>query len=210
MNDNDKQVLKDSALVIADNIVASIDSSFQMQTQIPLTPFGTSWGLCKALFGSAMRLRENKALEWVEMVKDNPDIFTKEVLEDEKFQDGFVFAFEKYLIERNEEKRMYMRNIFLGFSKTEDKNTFPLEKLTHTLSQLSVEDVLTLKDVDISKIDRNYQIYGNEEYRLANIYNLINLGLLLNDPSSRLGPVNAPFVWISSFGKEFIKYIIGS
>lgn len=207
MKPKDRNLLKESALAIADSIVASIDSAFQSNAQTPIPLVGIAWGLCKALLGSAMKLRQNRALEWVEMIRDNPQIFTEEVLLDEQFQDGFVFVLEKYLIERNGERRRYIKNIFMGFSTSTNKDTFPLEKLTHTLSQLSIADIYTLKDVDINRQDKNYQVYGNEGRRIANIYNLISLGILLSDPSSRLGPINSPFVWISEFGKEFIKYI---
>lgn len=195
MDKKDKQLLKDSALVVADQIASSIPA------------LNIAWGLSKALFGAGIKLRQQKALEWVEMVRDHPEVFTKELLEQEELQDGFVTAFEKYLTERNEEKRKYFRNIFLGYAISDNKQLFPLEKFVHTLSQMSVEDVEVLRDVDTSRQDRNYQIYGNEDTRLANIYSLISLGILMNDPSSRLGPMNAPFVWISEFGKEFVNYI---
>lgn len=195
MNDKDKQLVKDSALVIADQIASSIPA------------LNIAWGLSKALFGAGMKLRQQKALEWVEMIKDHTEIFIKELLEQEEFQDGFVTAFEKYLTERSEEKRKYFRNIFLGYAISDNKQSFPLEKFIHTLSQMSVEDVKVLRDVDISRQDRNYQIYGNENTSLSSIYSLINLGILMNDPSSRLGPMNAPFVWISEFGKESVTYI---
>lgn len=195
MNDKDKQLLKDSALVVADQIVSSIPA------------LNIAWSLSKALFGAGIKLRQQKALEWVEMVRDHPEVFTKKLLEQENFQDGFVSAFEKYLTERSEEKRRYFRNIFLGYASSNEKHSFPLEKFIHTLSQLSVDDVKVLSDVDLLRQDKNYQIYGNGDKQLVNIYNLISLGILMNDPSSRLGPVNAPFVWISEFGKEFVEYI---
>lgn len=195
MNDKDKQLLKDSALVVADQIASNIPA------------LNIAWGLSKALFGAGMKLRQQKVLEWVEMIRDHPEVFTKKLLSQEEFQDGFALALEKYITERNENKRKYFRNIFLGFSTSEDKYSFTLERFIHTLSQLSIKDIEILRDVDINRQDRNYQIYGNQDTALANIYNLISLGILLNDPSSRLGPVNSPFVWISDYGKEFIKYL---
>lgn len=191
MNKKDKQLIKDSIDVVISTIPG----------------LNLAWGLSKALYGAGLKLRQQKALEWVEMVRDNPGIFTSELLEQEEFQDGFVFALEKYLTERSEEKRKYLQNIFLGYAATKQRLTFQLEKFIHALSQLSSEDINVLRDADISRKDRNYQIYGNEAIKLTSIYNLISLGILFNDPSSRLGPVNAPFVWISEFGKEFIEYL---
>lgn len=191
MNKKDKQIIKDSA----DVIVSSIPG------------LNIAWGLSKALYGAGLKLRQQKALEWVEMVRDNPEIFTKELLDQEEFQDGFVFALERYLTERNEGKRKFFRNIFLGYSTTSRKTDFQLERFIHTLSQMSLGDMQVLKNVDTSKQDKNYQIYGNADINLSNIFNLINLGILHTDPSARLGPVNAPFVWVSEFGREFIEYL---
>ncbi|MBU1092413.1 hypothetical protein KJ836_01965 [Patescibacteria group bacterium] len=190
-----KQILKDSALVVADQIASSI----------PV--LNIAWGLSKALYGAGLKIRQQKALEWVEMVRDNPAVFTQKLLEQEEFQDGFVYALEKYLLERNEDKKSYFKNIFLGYAQANSMRDFPLEKFIHTLSQLNEIDIEVIRDIDLTRTDKNYQIYGNEERRLTNIFNLISLGILHSDPSSRLGPMKAPFVWISEFGREFIKYL---
>jgi len=191
MKEKDKQIAKDSI----DAIVSAIPG------------LSLAWKLSKALYGAGIKLRQQKALEWIEMVRDNPNIFTKELLKQEEFQDGFAFSLEKYLTERSEEKRKFFRNIFLGYALSNNRTSFPIEKFIHTLSQMNSEDIKVLRDVDISRQDKNYQIYGNREVYLSNIYNLINLGILHTDPSSRLGEINAPFVWISEFGREFIKYL---
>lgn len=193
----DKQLLKDTALVLADQIVSNIPA------------LNVAWGLSKALIGSGIKLRQQKALEWVEMIRDNPNVFTQTILEDEKFQDGFVYAIEKYLTERNVNQRKIAKNIFLGFSKAQNKENFPLEKYLHTLSQLSETDIEVLKDVKPEEKGQNYQIYGGNFSRIENIYNLINLGLLINTTGTRIGhnPANSPFVKISFFGEEFIRFI---
>ena len=196
MNKKDKQILKDTGLVLADQIVSAIPA------------LNIAWRLSKALHGAGMKLRQEKALEWVEMVQVYPEIFTKQLLEQPDFQDGFVFALEKYLSERNTGKRIFLRNIFLGYSQAADRDGFPMEKLIHTLSQLGEVDILVLKDVDVSRQDKNYQIYGDTDKNLTNIYNLITAGVLHNDPSPRIGPIAGPFIWVSDFGKEFIKYLI--
>ena len=201
MNAEDKILEKDSAMVLADAVVDGIANS--------IPGINIAWNLSKALYGAGMKLRQERALEWVEMVRDNPSIFTNEILSDSKFQDGFVYALERYLIERNENKRRIFRNIFLGFTQAEDIDKFPLEKFTHTLSQLSELDVEVLSDVKIEEDGKNYQIYGTNSNRIEQIYNLINLGLLLDTTGSRIGqsPEDSPFVKPSIFGKEFINYI---
>jgi len=195
MNEKDKIILQESSLAILENMVALIPG------------LNLAWDLGKAYLGAAIRLREKKALEFVEVIRDNPDVFISDIIRTEVFQDGFVVMLEDYLKERNEAKRKVMRNIFLGFTSSDNKNTFPLEKYNHTLSQLNELDILVLKDVDIERTDRNYQIYGSDKKCIPNIFNLIHLGLLINATGDRMGAIDVPFVAISDFGREFIKYV---
>lgn len=198
MNDKDNIITKDVALAVIEEIVSKVPG------------LNLAYGLSKALFEAGLKLRQKRALEWVEMVRDAPGVFTKEILLTEEFQDGFAYSLEKYLIERSEEKRKIARNIFLGFTKAEDKQDFALEKFTHTLSQLSKVDIAVLKDVKVDEQGKNYQIYpiNDPKDRTENIFNLIAQGLLLDATGTRIGyPQDAPFVKASSFGKKFIEYI---
>ena len=77
-----------------------------------------------------------------------------------------------------------------------------------TSQQLSNIDIATLKDVDVSRQDKNYQVYGNTDRNEDNIYNLIHLGILTQFTDNRITEdYPAPFVRITSFGKEFISYV---
>ena len=157
-----------------------------------------------------MKLRQERALEFVEMIRDNPGSFIQETLETEKFQDGFVYALEYFLRERNSIKRAILKEVFLGFSASVEKETFPLERFNHVTSQLSLEDIATLRDVQRERVPGFYQVYGKDPRRIENIFNLVHLGLLEQDTAARLAPVTAPFVNISDFGIEYAKYIRGN
>lgn len=208
MKDTDKNLAVKSALIVADNIVASFDLQFQTHTNVPLTTFGTCWGLVKALYGSVIKRRSNKAVEWVSMVDENRKVFTMEILADEAFQDGFAYALERYLIERNSEKRKIFRNIFLGFAESKDKEGFPLEKLVHILSQLSEGDIEVLGNIKIEVQESGYQAYAVNTDGIENILNLIREGLLLDTTGTRIGyPQDSPYIRASSLGKEFIKFL---
>lgn len=211
MNKSDKQLLSSSAGVIADQVVSAAGGAISAdKIALTVVGLGTAWGLTKALLGNAMKFREKRAVEWVEFVRDNPESFTEEVLGTEAFQDGFVYCFEQYLAERNEEKRRYIKNIFLGYTKAGAVEDFPLERLIMTSQQLSNTDIATLKDIDTTRNDKNYQVYGNTDKNEDNIYNLIHLGLL-ND-SSDSGRITdgypAPFVRSTAFAKEFVNYVM--
>ena len=200
MDDKDKILAKDSTLVVVEAVVDEVAKS--------IPGINIVWGLSKVFHEARMKLRQEKALEWVEMIRDNPLYFTGKILSDEKFQDGFVVALEKYLLERNKDKRTYFRNIFLGFVQADDKDKFPLEKFIHTLSQLGEMDIEVLRDVKVDEQGANYRIYPVNNERVEYIYNLIGQGLLIDTTGNRIGyPQDTPFVKASSFGKDFIKFI---
>lgn len=208
MNDGDKELLKASAVVVADQAVSAAANLDVDQIALSVVGLGTAWGLTKALVGNGLKLRQRRAIEWVELVRDNPEVFTEEVLRTETFQDGFVYCIEQYLAERNEEKRQYIKSVFLGYVAAGDHEEFPLERLLMTSQQLSNRDVATLKDVDPDRQDNNYQVYGTTDQSIDNIFNLIHLGLLNQLDGDRIhGDTYAPFVRITAFGKEFVAYV---
>lgn len=198
MPDSDRNLLQNAAMVVLDQAASSVPG------------LNIAWGLTKALLGNGLQLRQGRALEWVEFVRENPGTFTEEIMATEQFQDGFVFCVEQYIAERNEEKRQYIKSVFMGFTTTGDQEEFPLERLLMTSQQLSNIDVATLKDVDAERRDPNYQIYGATDQHVDNIYNLIHLGLLSEFGGNRILEAGfpAPFVRITAFGKEFISYVL--
>jgi hypothetical protein len=210
MKPEDKKIIQETALATADAAVASFDTVWQSKTQLPIAPFTLCWELSKAVYGSVMKLRGQRALEFVQMVEENQGSISPEVWSDEGFQDGFVYALEKYLTERNRTKRELLKNIFLGFATASDRENFILEKLAHTVTQIGTDDIEVLKDVDPERQDNNYQIYDSfQEDKVSNIYSLLGAGILVRDEGAHLaGNGNAlPFVKLSHFGKEFIKYL---
>lgn len=103
-----------------------------------------AWALCKALYGNALELRQQRALEWVEMIRDNPEIFR---LESTDFQDGFIVALEEYLKLRTILKRGLARKVFIGFAEAGDKEQFELERYNTTLSQISTDSLSFLAHI---------------------------------------------------------------
>jgi hypothetical protein len=128
--------LNDSSANIADILVDEIAKNI----------FGINivWAIAKGFYGAAIRLRQEKAIEWIEMVRDNPSIFTEMVFSDEKFQEGFVTAFQQYLTARVKEKRKYLRNIFIDFTRSKTKDEFELERLYDSYLKISPHGINVL------------------------------------------------------------------
>ena len=96
-----------------------------------------AWALAEALYGNALEIRQQKALEFIEAIRDDKKTFTKEILATEAFQDGFVLGLENYIRIRSKDKRVIAQAIFCGFAKTEVKEDFQLERFNDTLQKIS-------------------------------------------------------------------------
>lgn len=208
MKEKDKQILKDSVDVIVSNIPA----------------LGIAWNLSKALYGAGLKLRQQRALEWVEMIRDNPNIFTKEILETEEFQDKFVYSIEHYIRERSEEKRRIFRKIFLGTVNSNNDKMFPIEKYINTLTLLSFNDIRMIKKLAIEdSFKKNnfrkipymtpkdfWEAPDNPPDTAEIAYSLINLGILVSESEIGFGigsTADALKIKFSAFGLKFIDFI---
>lgn len=194
MQEKDKQILQSAALEVADKLVSGLPG------------LNVAWGMSKALFGAGLKLRQNRALEWVEMVRDNPGVFTEKVLSDENFQDGFVYALERYVRERSEQKRQLLRAVFLGFADYSDRDSVELERMCHVLTVLNDDDLRVMRRVDVDN-PNFHQVYDDDTSENESVYNLVSVGILMSDYSSRFGPITAPFVKVTEFGRAFVGYL---
>ncbi|MGH7156854.1 MAG: hypothetical protein ACREGG_01965 [Candidatus Saccharimonadales bacterium] len=147
--ESDKNLLKRSGIAIIDSTVGKVPG------------LSLPWELSKAYYGNALELRQKRALEWVEMVRNNPTVFSKEILQTEEFQDGFVAGLEHYMKLRVKDKRIVAQQIFTNFCGSPDKPNFPLERYDDTLVKISVEglqylaflekEIIPLRDIEIEK-----------------------------------------------------------
>jgi hypothetical protein len=200
----------DQALIVTEDVgtVAVDELVNAIATSIP--GLNVAWNISKALYGVGLKLRQQRALEWVEMVRDNPSVLTQQVFSDTQFQDAFVYSLERYITVRSSQKRQRFRKLFLSFAEADNKDAFELEKCFSVLDELFDQDIVALRDVDIARNDSNYQVFGHTNNKIENIYNLIHAGVLLQDITPRLASeagYNAPFVQISPFGRKFINYL---
>lgn len=91
----------------------------------------------RSFYGYAMVRKQNELNEYVEHIRDHPEIFTKNLTSSEAFQDGVVGHLEAYLKLRSEEKRFVARQILNDFALSDDKIDYPLERLQDTVSKIS-------------------------------------------------------------------------
>lgn len=129
---SDKNLVKRSAYEVADTIASNIAG------------VNIAWALAKALSGNALELRQQRALEFIEAIQNDPRTFNGTLVQSEEFQDGFVVALTEHLKLRNFLKRRVALKIFNEFAKSEDRVEFPLERFYDTLSKLSTSGIKTL------------------------------------------------------------------
>lgn len=224
MNQKDEQITKDVALAVADEVVSHIPG------------LGLAWALSKALHGAGLKLRQQRALEWVEMVRDNPTIFIESLLINEDFQDGFSFALEAYLAERSRQRKSIIRNIFMGFAITDHRAQFEIERLLNTTSIISVDAIQLLAYIDaniLPEMEEEYRQHDGNiiqrlsqkvEERLGNekgerhetnqlrdtVAELISLGIFRSwtESHNTIGGGGSSLEYnLSIYGKNFLEYI---
>ena len=184
MYEKDKIIVTDSTMAIVESIVESIPG------------LNLAWKLSVALLGAGLKLRQKRAFEWVEMIKDHPEVFTKDLLSTEEFQDSFVISLEKYARERKEENRGIVKNIFLGYAR--NKN-IDFEKYYSVLSLLSSGDIELLKKIEMHK---------GATYLDSQVNYLYSLGLLDKSGDMTIMPGGSSSGYkLSEFGQNLIKFI---
>ncbi|OGC91824.1 hypothetical protein A2876_04660 [Candidatus Amesbacteria bacterium RIFCSPHIGHO2_01_FULL_48_32b] len=154
-----KRVVK----AIKSGVNAALISSFP-QAMFVVDPFlrqNPFWELCffsvLSLYGIYMELRPNETKEVVEFIKNHPNDFRREIVESEEFKKGFLLFADQYLKQRLETKKHVLREIFLGFTKDDDKQKFELERLNDCLMRITVQSLeylLFLKGVVMPQIEK--------------------------------------------------------
>lgn len=128
----DQNLVKRSAYALAESTASSTPGLAQ------------AWALSKALYGNALELRQQRALEWVEAISSDPSIFGQKLLSSSEFQDGFVVALEDYIKIRNHLKRRVALKMFREFAASGNKVEFQLERFNDTLLKISTASIQTL------------------------------------------------------------------
>lgn len=196
MKQSNKNLLRRSAYEIADSIASNIPGVSQ------------AWALGKALYGNALELRQQRALEWVEAIRDNQSIFNESVVNSEEFQDGFIVGLENYIKLRSFVKRRVALKIFRDFSLEDSKVEFQLERFNDTLLKISHTSLgylaLLKKTVDTT----SFMDIGDEH--VDSLQELEYLGLVRQGGTinSNVWSSTDSFEWrLTKFAHEFVKFI---
>lgn len=129
MKKSDKILINDATISTIDVIIA------------PIPPLAIAWNFAKALYWNWLKLRQERALEFVEFIMNNQSEFNNTILQSQEFQDWFVYVLEKYIREKNKEKRIIAQKIFLWFATDAEKENFELERYFNTLELISAEGI---------------------------------------------------------------------
>ncbi|MEN9647259.1 MAG: hypothetical protein RLY57_63 [Candidatus Parcubacteria bacterium] len=137
INKRGVSVMKSVAFTAIDAIATNIDNSMY-QGQPVMT---SAISLAKGLYGAALEMRKDRVKEFINLIQENPNIFIKEVVGQKGFTDAFVITLEKYIRERNSEKRTIIKKVFIGFASSKDMDSFQLERLENTITNISLATI---------------------------------------------------------------------
>jgi len=137
------------------------------------------YNLFKTVFSKHQIIQKKRAEEFLEFMKTNEQYFVMELIHNECFVSGLALTLKQVIEQYSEIKRQYIYNIFLGFTKNENKEDFELEKIYFTLNLMSLRDLETFKIFKEIEITDNIEEGKHyKEYDISEISNLISLGLV--------------------------------
>ncbi len=144
----DKLLLEEVETIAADEVVDAI------ATSIP--GINIAYNIAKAYMGRGMKLRQQRVLEWVEFVRDNLGEFSKQLFDNEQFQDCFALLTEGYVRERAKRKRTLHQQILLGITKFSQKEIegYQLERMIAVTNQISLEALSVLSFIKIELLEK--------------------------------------------------------
>jgi hypothetical protein len=151
---SDQLLLEEAGGLAADEVVDAI------ATSIP--GINIAYKLAKAYMGRGIKLRQQRVLEWVEFVRDNLGEFSKQLFDNEQFQDCFVLLTEGYVKERAERKRKLHQQVLLGITKLspEELNKYQLERMIAVTNQISLDGLNVLSFIKselLEKIEKDIE-----------------------------------------------------
>lgn len=179
---------------------------------------GAALGMAAALYGPAIERRRDRAEQMVRFVEDSLAEFASGIFEDKAFQDGFVFLLEKHIRERNDDKRLILQQVLLGYANAPKLLDFPLEEMADLVSRIRMSDVAVLRSALLEESkhgtredDSRMSVMLREDPNAVS--RLIYFGLLFEDREKN-GPrvreyddKSFLYVWVSPTGREFAKYL---
>ena len=151
---SDQILAEEVALVAVDEVVDIIAES--------IPGINIPYKLTKAYLGRGLKLRQHRALEWVEFIRDNLGVFSQQLFENEQFQDCFVLLVEGYIKQRAQYKRKIFQQILLNIANisSEELEKFEVERMILVTNQISIDSLQVLafiKNELVEKIEDDVQ-----------------------------------------------------
>ncbi len=131
--------IKADAIIRADNLLnAWANPAMGMLLGMTGHPLlGVAWLAAFGAFTYTSTATTKKLDKFIELLREGK--FNEEDLQTEGFCEGLNVLFEAFMKARNEIKINIIRRILLGFSSTEDRQKFHLERLCHDTNTISLE-----------------------------------------------------------------------
>lgn len=170
-----------------------------------------------AFRGGVSNIRTKRLEEFVYCIHDLVNLNS---LKNESFVDGLAITFESFLKQRSERKRTIVKNIFLGFNKSDSKDEFELERMYDVLNRINkiqLDLFVNLKDVN-KKISWQHRSgikdydYNYDEYKYLEFLGLISIS---QNRSIEVDYDNSFFleeeiVFVNDFGSNFIEFVLNN
>lgn len=109
--------------------------------------FAAAYGL----FGYYLCFQQEKINAFAEWIRTHPNEFAEHIVTQPSFQEGFISTIETYMRVRSEQKRELIKQVFLGFAESVNKEDFELERFYETIKIISIEQIKALSSFEKRK-----------------------------------------------------------
>jgi len=164
------------------------------------------------IYKALVDINKDKVKEFQIFLEENIEVFTKTVVTSKGFKEGLFITFEQYLKERSEEKRKIITDIFLDYSKLDEKSrvSFELERYYNALYIISLDTLLFLIDEIEIEYKKNIKIIdgtktSNDKAR-EHYYECASLGIIEIMFVATWGGGSADYHF-SKFGIDFVNRV---
>lgn len=133
--------------------------------------------LVKTLLTSEAEVRRKRVEELVAIIEENKQKFTVNLINNECFISGLTLTLQEIVQQYSDLKRTKIYSIFLGFTDSEDKENFELEKMYNTLNLASLNDLEILQTFSSRKF-KEKDSHFSQKNSVERYSGLIALGLI--------------------------------
>ncbi|MCR4324915.1 MAG: hypothetical protein NUV69_04495 [Candidatus Curtissbacteria bacterium] len=93
------------------------------------------------LYGVYLAANQDELNDITKFINEHPDEFSEEIVKTDGFKKAFLVFLDGYLKERLKTKKEFLQKVILGYTQSEEKDKYELERLQDCFSRISLDSL---------------------------------------------------------------------